>query len=182
MDWQRSAPCEAGGSAGSTAAPLPEPPTSPQSAMTEAGCPRGPRARRLPQPGLWRAGAQTLPPGSALPHVPQSSSQSFPSPRDRNSYTGYRGLEAAALPSFLPRGRFICRVCNATVLHADSCGVILLCSVAGIFLSRVAVFVLLEASMLSLLHARLLLRCLSTPVRLTRDTGVRARVRACAPG
>lgn len=59
--------------------------------------------RRLSQPRLSRARARSTTSGLApgLSHVRQNGSRpSFPpSLRDRNSYTGYRGLEAGALPS-----------------------------------------------------------------------------------
>lgn len=92
---------------------------APGAAALHAARGRGQLTPRTRPPGLQH---RAVPPGSPLPRVsPNSSFSSFPSPRDRNSYTGYRGLEQEP---FLPRGRFICHVCNATVLHANSCGVI----------------------------------------------------------
>lgn len=164
-DWQRSAPREAGGTAAlrapgprATAAPLPGRPARAPHVSAEWHD-RG----RLPP----RTTGPQAPPASAL--ACRSAKHYLRAPRFLMSRRAAptpspaRGIAIATLATgawrqepFLPRGRFICRVCNATVLHADSCGVILLCSVVGIFLLRVAVFVLFKASMLSLLHARLL--------------------------
>lgn len=150
---------------------------APGAAALHAARGRGQLALRTQPPGLQR---RALPPGSPLPRVsPNSSFSSFPSPRDRNSCTGYRGLEQEP---FLPRGRFIRHMCNATVLHANSCGVIFLCSLVGIFMFRVDVFVMFRELTLSIpiaaRFAAVCPACVGRPRRGCPRACVRAWVRS----